>query len=297
MPIAAEARAPATAFWLAVPLALAALLWCPIAWLLYDGLGVPILAASAALLAIVVGTAASMWSESPRCARGVEIAAAAVVVIGCIAAALVPRFSPDNPRKLNLWYRIDASGDPLWLASANTGPLPSSLTTAARFRPEPVAALPWLPKLRAYAAPGPRLLLPSPQLVVEDQRSQGTGRWVRARLVSTRAAAIAAFALPRDRVAAVRMNGVGFSDATSKNLVAASITDAADWRSYVCTTTGGEGIEVELEITGTDPVEVHLWDASAGLPLPGGALLSARPSWAVPFNTGDRTVVLDKTTL
>ena len=139
--------------------------------------------------------------------------------------------------------------------------------------------------------------MPSPQLVVEDQRSHGTGRWIRARLVSRRAAAIAGLALPRDRVAAVRMNGVGFSDATSKNLVAASITDAADWRSYVCTTTGGEGVEVELEITGTDPVDVHLWDASAGLPLPGGALLSARPSWAVPFNTGDRTIVLAKTTL
>ena len=64
-----------------------------------------------------------------------------------------------------------------------------------------------------------------------------------------------------------------------------------------CTTTGGEGVEVELEITGMGPVEVHLWDASAGLPRPGGALLSARPSWAVPFNTGDRTVVLAKTTL
>lgn len=280
-----------------VPFALAALLWCPIAWLLYDGLGIPILAASAALLAIVVGTAGPVWSESPLCRRRVQIVAAAVVLIGFVAAALVPRFSPDNPRKLNLWYRLDASGEPEWLASASTGPLPPSLKAAARFRSEPVAALPWLPKLRAYSAPGPRLLLTSPQLRVEEQRPKGTGRWIRARLLSSRAAPIAGFAVPRDRVASVRVNGVGFSDATSKNLVAASITDAADWRSYVCTTTGSEGVEVELEITGTGPIDVHLWDASAGLPFPGGDLLSARPTWAVPFNTGDRTVVLAKTTL
>ena len=281
-----------------LPVALAALLWCPIAWLLYDGLGMPILAASAALLAIVLSTAAPAWTEpSASVRRCVAIGAAAVVVIGSAVAAFVAPFSPDNPRKLNLWYRVDANGEPVWLASANTGPLPSSLTKVARFGKTPVAALPWLPDLRAYSAPGPGLLLGAPELLVVEDRIQGTGRSIRARLRSGRAAAIVGFALPRERVASVRMNGVGFTNTASKNLAAASITDAADWRTYACTTTPREGVEVEIELTGTAPVNVHVWDASPGLPLPGRDLLAARPDWAVPFNTGDRTMVLAKATL
>jgi len=286
------ANAPRLAFFL--PLALAALLWAPIAWLLYDGLGVPILPASAALLAIVLATAAPAWAEAePRMRRTVAVAAAAVVVLGSIAAALAPPFSVDNPRKLNLWYRLDANAqEAVWLASASTGPLPPGLAAAVPFGRAPVAALEWIPTLRAYSAPAPRILLPAPELIVEEQRSQSASRSIRARLRSHRAAGIAGFALPRDRVLSVRMNGVVFTEAASKNLVAASITDAAAWRSYVCTTTGADGVTVDLELTGTGPLDVHLWDASPGLPQPGGELLSARPAWAVPFNTGDRTVVV-----
>ena len=54
---------------------------------------------------------------------------------------------------------------------------------------------------------------------------------------------------------------------------------------------------MEIELTGTAPVNVHVWDASPGLPLPGRELLNARPDWAVPFNTGDRTMVLATATL
>ena len=119
--ISAEAR-------LGLPLALAALLWSPIAWLLYDGLGVPILAVSAALFAMVLGTAAPVWIEaSVWCRRAAAIAASAVVVVGFVGAVFVPRFSTDHPRKLNLWYRLDASSGPWWLASANAGDLPPSL--------------------------------------------------------------------------------------------------------------------------------------------------------------------------
>jgi hypothetical protein len=101
----------------------------------------------------------------------------------------------------------------------------------------------------------------------------------------------------RDRVLSVRINGVPANDLTSKNLVAASLSDAAAWRSYVCTTVGASGVDVDIEVSGTAPLEVHLWDASAGLPDDGKQLLAARPQWAVPFDSGDRTVVVAKTRL
>src|SRR5207237_1286693 len=55
--------ASAQARWVAslLPLGVAAVLWCPVAWLLYDALGISILPASSALLALVLGTAAPAW--------------------------------------------------------------------------------------------------------------------------------------------------------------------------------------------------------------------------------------------
>jgi hypothetical protein len=282
-----------------LPLAVAALLWSPIVWLLYDALGVPILTGSAALLALVLATAAPAWIEAgPSARRAATITAAAVVVVGTIGATLVPPFSLDNPRKLTLWYRLDAQAQQAaWLASADTGPLPPQLAAAASFARTPVAALEWIPTLRAYPAPAPRLALSPPDLSVVEQRTVAAGRIVRARLRSTRSAPIAGFAVPRGRVVSVRMNGVSANDVASKNLVAASITDGAAWRSYACTTTGSLGVDVELEVSGTAPVDVHLWDASPGLPEAGRELRAARPQWAVPFDTGDRTVVVATTRL
>jgi len=60
---------------------------------------------------------------------------------------------------------------------------------------------------------------------------------------------------------------------------------------------GPSGVEVELELSGPDPVEAYVWDASPGLPEQGASLLAARPAWAVPFSTGDRTVVFGKVRL
>jgi hypothetical protein len=282
-----------------VPLAVAALLWSPVVWLLYDALGVPILTGSGVLLAVVLATAAPAWIEAgPRVRDGVTFAAAAAVVVGTIAAASMAPFSPDNPRKLNLWYRLDTERQQAaWLASSNTGPLPPQLTEAAAFARTPVAALEWVPTLRAYPAPAPQLALSAPELSLVEQREVPTGRLLRAQLRSTRSAPVAGFAIPRDRVLSVRINGVPANDAASKKRVGTSLTAVPEWRSYVCTTVGAARLDVDLEVSGTGPVDVHIWDASSGLPEAGKQLVAARPSWAVPFDTGDRTVVVAKTRL
>src|SRR5207244_10517185 len=83
----------------------------------------------------------------------------------------------------------------------------------------------------------------------------------------------------------------------SKNLAGAAYGDSRSWRGYVCTTTGVEGVHIELELSGAGPVDAYLWDASPGLPEQGAALLSARPAWAVPFQTGDRTLAVARVRL
>src|SRR5204863_302566 len=77
-----------------------------------------------------------------------------------------------------------------WLASADTGPLPPQLAAAAPFARTPLAALEWMPKLRAYPAPAPRMAFSPRELLVEDQRTTATGRMVRGRLVSARGGAL-----------------------------------------------------------------------------------------------------------
>jgi Peptidase family M28 len=281
---------------LLLPAGVAALLWCPVAWLLYDALGVPILPVSSALLALVLGAAAPAWLEAgARLRGGLAFGTAALVVTLAAAAAVVAPFSADNPRKLNLWYRLDADAQKArWLASASAGPLPEQLAAAAPFERNPVPALEWAPRPLAYAAPAPAIALAKPELAVEDQLPGQRTRKVRARLRSLRGAPVAGIALPAARVVSMRMNGVVGPDAASKNRVGAAYGDARAWRSYVCTTTGPLGVQLELELSGPDPVEAYVWDASPGLPQQGAALLSARPAWAVPFQTGDRTLVVGK---
>jgi len=277
-----------------LPLAAAAVLWCPVAWLLYDALGLPILPASSALLTLVLGTAALAWLEAgPRFRGALAFGTAALIVTASVAAAAALPFTADNPRKLNLWYSLDADAkEARWLASAGSGPLPRELGAAAPFGRAPVAALPWAPRVRAYSAPAPALPLSGPELAIEEQRSEGGTRSIRARLRSPRGAALAGIGLPAERVMSVRMNGTSVPETPSKNLVGAAYGDSRAWRGYVCTTTGVEGVQIELELSGAGPVDAYLWDASPGLPEQGAQLLSARPAWAVPFQTGDRTLAV-----
>ena len=276
--------------------ATAALLWCPVAWLLYDALGIPILPVSSALLAIVLATAAPAWPRTDARVRGaLAFGTMALVVTAAVAAIAAAPFSPDNPRKLNLWYRLDAeTREARWLASAGTGPLPPQLATAAAFGRSPAAALEWAPRVQAYSAPAPAVPLAAPELTVEQQRPGPGTRSVKARLRSPRGAPVAGIALPAGRVVSIRMNGVAVPDAPSKNVVGAPFGDARAFRGYVCATMRGEGEQIELELTGEGPLDLYLWDASPGLPEQGAGIFAARPPWAVPFQTGDRTLVVAK---
>jgi len=283
---------------LLLPIAVAAVLFCPVAWLLYDALGVPVLPVASALLALVLGSAAQAWLEAGARLRGaVSFGTAAVAFTLAVAAAIAPPFSADNPRKLNLWYRLDADAQQArWLASASTGPLPASLAAAAPFERKPAPALEWAFGDLAYAAPAAAVPLARPELALLEQiASQQGRRTVRARLRSPRGAPVAGLAFPAARLLSMKMNGVQVPEDGAKS--SRAHRQARDWRGSICTTMGPSGVEVELELSGPDPVEAYVWDASPGLPEQGASLLAARPAWAVPFSTGDRTVVFGKVRL
>src|SRR5262249_30745995 len=151
------------------------------------------------------------WLEAgARLRGGLAFGAAALAVTLAVAAAIAPPFSVDNPRKLNLSYRLDANAQQArWLASASTGPLPASRAAAAPFGRKPAPALEWGPGLggQTYAAPAVATPLARPELAVLEQVGSQGGRKVRARLRSPRGAPDAGIALPAARVLSVRMNG------------------------------------------------------------------------------------------
>src|SRR5207249_11794677 len=107
----------------------AALLWCPVAWLLYDAIGTVSLPATSVLLALTLSVAAPAGTGAgPWVLRALGLSAAAAAAIALVAAALLPPYSPDNPRQLNLLYWVAADrSDARWLASAATGRLPAAL--------------------------------------------------------------------------------------------------------------------------------------------------------------------------
>jgi hypothetical protein len=55
-----------------------------------------------------------------------------------------------------------------------------------------------------------------------------------------------------------------------------------------------EGVEMEVVLGATQPLEWYLYDQSFGLPPGGEALVKARPATAVTFQDGDTTLIVGK---
>jgi hypothetical protein len=66
---------------------------------------------------------------------------------------------------------------------------------------------------------------------------------------------------------------------------------AAGLMELRCATLPPEGVEVSIEINGTDPLTARVWDVSRGLPPQGQFLVDARPKNTCPVQNGDETLV------
>ena len=55
-----------------------------------------------------------------------------------------------------------------------------------------------------------------------------------------------------------------------------------------------DGLEVEVNLVGSEPLQALVVDYSLGLPEAGATLLAARPATAVSYQEGDLTVVWRK---
>lgn len=267
--------------WRTVATAVAGVVLLPIGWLLYDAMGTILLPVSAAVFAILFALAA------PR-SRWLTICAGAASVALAIAAAIVPPFSPDNPKHENVVLLVD-EGKARWVVEG-TSSLEPAFRQAARFGEHLEAPLPWLPRYKAFVAPGPSIALDAPRL--EGVRTDGNT--LHATLVSPRGASRAGIVAPDNRVKAIRLHGQSPAALTSKNRIAMSPLAMPGMINLRWETMTAEGVPVEIDLTGDGPLEITLWDQSPGLPPEGAQLVAARPDIACPVQDGDRTLVVRK---
>jgi hypothetical protein len=247
------------------------------------------LPASAALFALLFTLLLPAASRA-LAKRTAALAGAACILFAALAALAQP-FSPDNPKHENFVLLLDADQRKgQWLVEGQRS-LDPAVRAAAQFGEKPEAPYPWLPRYKAFIAPGPALALDPPRL--DDV--QVSGRTVRARLRSPRGAPKVGLLAPSDRVRALRFDGQRPAELTTKNLIAMSPWALQGMTDLRWETMTPEGVAVELEVEGDGPLEVVLWDQSPGLPAEGSKLLAARAADACAFQDGDRVIAMHRT--
>ena len=282
----------------AIPALAAAVLWLPIALLVYDGLGVVVPVVACLPSVVLVSTLPALWIAGPARDRQDEArvarrrlagAAVAVVAAAAIAALVVPRYSVAVPQRVNVVLRQDTvpTGaqpparvyvEAAW-AYVPWGTPPAAMVRALGAEPGSVRLeAPW-----AWSSPVPMAEVPRVELsppaaaVVSTDPASGTKRL---RLTSTRGASTLGIVLPPRSGVTVTVAGQ----------TALPRRDAVVLRGVPA-----EGIEVVLGRPDGQPFHLTLLDVTTGLPGSGApvarAVHDARPAEAVQTQEGDITIV------
>lgn len=277
--------------------AAACLVQGPLAWSLWDAMGISImpvvswLIAGVVILVLAHAADSEYWMETKLPVLGMALAAASLS-----AAMVLPPFSSESPQVLNLGHLQDADlRTAKWTATTASRALPEPLRQAVSWREAAETPLPWSPRLdRSWLAQAPAVPSPSPQMVLLSEEQIDGGRLLRARFHSPRGADRGTVIFhDADRVAELRIEGREVD--LQGDLI--SRLDAENQRSVRLATVPGDGIELDLRIRGSEPLDLTLLDHTYGLPEVGQDLLESRPDWVVPGWVGNLTSVRKRTSL
>jgi MFS family permease len=273
-----------------LPTLVAALIWFPVLIFLYAGLGLNGLLVAALLLAVVYATLTPLVAGAGSFGRRWLPLAATVAAVFCAVLALVtPPFSPRSPRAVNVQLHEDAdSGATRWLLPG-LPPFPPALLAAAEFARQPAPPFPWSPpRVRALAAPAPRLNAAAPELTVLEDSTAGGKRHLRLRLTSPRGAPVGTVYVPAGaKLASIEIDGQPVPLADPGLL-------SGGWQLYTNLTLPAQGSELDVVLGTAQPLDWYVSDRTYGLPPTGQALLTARAKSAVPIQDGDVTLVSRK---
>ena len=275
----------------AVPLAVGATLGLAPALLLYQSFGNPALPGIALLVGLLSSPIAPLCADTKR-PRGVSVVAlpstaALATVLAAFAAIVVPVFSAKAPEHVNLEYVQEAdSGKSQWVVYPASGRLPEPLRLATNFRREDAGPYPWITE-PAFVVSAPHLDFAPPTFTVLELSGVSGKRLYRALLRSERGAPEALLLFPPN-------SGIESVSAENEPLQPESEVvrrGANGWHVYDFSAMPAKGVELSFTLPAGKSVEVYALDATYALPPEGVFLLKARPLTAVPYGSGDRTIV------
>ncbi len=269
------------------PVLLAFLLWIPLVRLQYPALGFAWMVPGPLLCAWVATPLLPLVGSLGR-ARALGGLALAVSLVAGVLSLTSPAFTRDRPQRLSIVHHQDADGSARWLVEGFFGPLPEGVRQALGGDPGWVRPFAWSSRMQAaWSSPAPARSSPGPVCEVVGSVATPGGRRVRARLESRRGATVAGLLLPPGSgLVSARMGGVSAPDRPTR-----SYDWGNGWKALSAMTLPPEGVEIELELSGRDPVEIWVFDRSGtDLPPEMDRLLEARPPEAVPSHLGDLSV-------
>jgi hypothetical protein len=274
-----------------VPLAVGATLGFVPALLLYQSFGNPALPGIALLVGLLCTPIAPLCADRSR-PRGLPVVAlptlaAAATVIAAFAAIVAPVFSAKSPEHVNLEYVQEAdSGRSQWVVYPASGRLPESLGLATNFRRQETGPYPWIAE-PSFVVSAPHLDLPPPTFTILELSAAAGKRMYRALLRSERGAPEALVLFPPD-------SGIESITAQNEPMQPESEKirrEVNGWYVFDFSAMSAKGVELGFTLPAGKAVEVYALDATYSLPLEGLFLLKARPLTAVPYGSGDRTII------
>jgi hypothetical protein len=258
----------------AVTAAVAALLYFPVASVLYEALGAP----SLVMVALMIGVFATTFVPVLEMRRRGVAAVFGLAVLCAVASLAFPAYTSAKPQPLSLAYIDDDERGTLWAAPALTPALRAAASFASRDLPPD-----WLRRPR-YVAPAPPLALPR----VEATGTR-VGNRVTLRLHSPRGANRIAVIFRAADVTSVRVNGVVPPPIPERDLPRRRAETLRGVTVY------SSDAEIELTTRTTTPIDLRIGDIAYGLPPAAAPLLHARGNAAVPIGVGDVTITQRRT--
>ncbi|MGA7062666.1 MAG: M20/M25/M40 family metallo-hydrolase [Candidatus Acidiferrales bacterium] len=274
-----------------VPLAIGATLGFVPALLLYQAFGNPALPGIALLVGLLCTPMAPLCADRNR-PRGISVVglpalAGIATVIAVFAAIVAPVFSAKSPEHVNLEYVQEAdSGRSQWVVYPASGRLPESLGLATNFRRQETGPYPWIAE-PSFVVSAPHLDLPPPTFTILELSAATGKRMYRALLRSERGAPEAGVLFPPD-------SGIESVSAENEALPPESEKlrrRVNGWYVFHFSAMPAKGVELRFTLPAGKAVEVYALDTTYSLPLEGLFLQKARPLTAVPYGSGDRTII------
>jgi hypothetical protein len=286
----------------ALPALVAGLLWWGLALRLYGALGVPLLAATGAVVGLVIGTTAAAWSRPGAAVKWIVCGlGVALAVAGAIFLKILPHATPQVPERLNFLAYAESGGSPALYALPESGALPRELSASAGWSEVTGKLFPW----SAREGGGFRRELPgassetaaptTPTMEVLESLADGASRRVRLRVASHRGAPILTLWIPPGfAVDGLMVNGVAPPPPTERS----SFAPADRWRAVSIVGGPSEGSVVSFAAPSASfPVEFWLADRARELPASAAAEVARRPERAVPSHAGDGWIAATRVAL